>query len=110
MITAFDAFARITSLSLMPEIGDVARAAFVLCNDEIVARERCSIEPQHLDRGRRTRLEDVLPAIIEQCAHPSPFAACNKDIADPQSPALNEHGRNCAAPALELGLQYDTLG
>ena len=53
---------------------------------------------------------DVLPAIIEQRAHPSPFAACNKDVADVQRAALDEHGCNRTAPALEFGLEHDPLG
>ena len=94
----------------LTEVGDVARAALVLCNYEIVARERCSVEPQHLDRTRRTRLEDVLPAIVEQCAHASPFAARDKDVADPQRAALDEHGCNRTAPPLEFGFEHDPLG
>ena len=41
----------------LTEIGDVARAALVFGDDEIVAGERRAVEAQHLDRRRGTRLE-----------------------------------------------------
>ena len=94
----------------LAEIGDVARPALVLGNDEIVARERGPVEAQHLDRRRRTRLAQVLPAIVDQRAHPAPLAAGNKDVADLQRAALDQHGRNRAAAALELCLEHDALG
>ena len=52
----------------------------------------------------------VLAAIVDQRAHPAPLAAGDKDVADSQRAALDQHRRDRAAAALELGLEHDAFG
>ena len=48
--------------------------------------------------------------IVDQRAHPAPFAAGDKNVADAQRAALDEHGGDRAAAALDLGLEDDAFG
>ena len=89
--------------------GDVARLAFVLGDDEIVARHRRAVETQHLDRHGRAGFVRCSAAIVDQRAHPAPFAAGDEDVADLERAALDQHGGDRAAAALELGLDDAAL-
>ena len=50
------------------------------------------------------------PRSSTQRTHAAPFAAGDENVADPQRAALDQHGRDGAAAALELGLEHDALG
>src|SRR5205814_3347105 len=89
--------------SALTKVSDVARAALVLGDHKIVARQWRSIEAEHLDRCRRARLSLALASIIDESTYPAPFAAGDKYVADPQRAALNEHG--CDRPASPLQLR-----
>src|SRR5205814_6093352 len=70
--------------SALTKIGDIASAALILGDYEIVARKWRPIEAEHLDRRRRARLALALASIIDESTHPAPFAAGDKYVADPQ--------------------------
>src|SRR6266850_5953733 len=93
----------------LTKIGDIASAALVLCDHEIVARKWRSVEAEHLDRRRRPRLSLALASIIDESTYATPFAAGDKDVAGPQRAALNEHGCDRPASSLQLRLQNDAL-
>ena len=94
----------------LAEIGDLAGPAFALDHDEIVAGKRHAVEPQNLDRGRGAGLAQGLPALVDQRAHPAPFAAGDENVADLQRAALDQHGGDRAAAAFELGFEHDAFG
>ena len=91
-------------------VGDVARLGLVLGDDEVVARQGRAVEAQHLDRARRSRLLDGAAALVDERAHAAPFAAGDEDVADLERAALDQHGRDRAAAALELRLDDAALG
>ena len=90
--------------------GDLAGARLVLHHAEPVAGLRRRLEAEHLDRRRRAGLAHLLAAIVDQRAHAAPFGAGDDDVADTQRAALDEHGRDRAAAAVELRLDHDAFG
>src|ERR1700732_2875588 len=76
--------------STLPKVGDVASAALVLCDHEIVARKWRPVEAEHLDRCRRPCLSLALTSIIDKSTYAAPFAAGEQDVSDPQRATLNE--------------------
>ena len=48
--------------------------------------------------------------VADQRAHAAPFGAGNDDVADLQRAALNQHGRDRAAAAVELGFDDGAFG
>src|SRR5207249_11197937 len=93
----------------LTKVDDVASAALVLCDRKIVARQWRPFEAEHLDWCRRPPLSLALASIIDESSHAAPLAAGDKDVADPQRTALNEHGCDRSASALQLRLQNDAF-
>ncbi len=94
----------------LTEIGDLAGPRLVLDDDKIIAGERQAVEAERLDRGGGTGFRQGLTALVDESAHPAPFAAGDKDVADAQGPALHQHGGDRAAAAFELGLEHHPFG
>ena len=92
----------------MAEIGDITGAALALGDDEIIARQRRPVQTQDLDGRRRPGLGLVLPVIIDQRTHTAPFAARDKNIANAQRTALNEHGSSSAPQRRGKSLSPET--
>src|SRR5581483_3855144 len=101
---------RRVALAALAEFGDLARPRLVLDDDEIVAGERQAVEAEHLDRDRRAGLVLVLAALVDERAHPAPFAAGDEDVANIERTALDENRRDRAAAAIELGFENDAFG
>ena len=91
-------------------IGDFARARFGLDHREPVAGFGRAVEAQHLDRHRRAGLVDGLALVVDEGANAAPFGAGDDDVADPQRAALDQHGRDRAAAAVELGFDHGAFG
>ncbi len=53
---------------------------------------------------------DRLAAIVEERAHAAPLAAGDEDVADLERAALDQHGGDRAAAALELRLDHHAVG
>ena len=90
--------------------GDFAGARFVLDDDHFVAGFRRAGKAQHFDRRGGTGRRHGLAAIVLQQAHAAPFGAGDDDVADLQRAALDQHGRDRAAAAVELGLDHRAFG
>ena len=91
-------------------VGDFAGAGFALDHREPVAGVRRAVEAEHLDRGRRTGCVDGVARVGDQRAHAAPFGAGHHDVADVQRAALDQHGRDRAAAAIELRLDHGAFG
>ena len=91
-------------------VGDLAGALLVLDDGDLIAGLGRRVEAQHLDRHRRTGRVDVLALVVDERAHAAPGHAGDDDVADLQRAALDEHGADRAAAALELGLDDDAFG
>jgi len=52
----------------------------------------------------------VLASIIDERTYSAPFAASDKDVANPQCPTSDQHRRDGTATSLEFGLKHDKLG
>ena len=90
-------------------LGDLARAALALDHDQGIAGIGHAVEPERLDRHRRAGALDVLAAVVDQRPHAAPLAAADDDVADLERAALDQHGRDHAAAAVELGLDHRAL-
>ena len=91
-------------------VGDLAGAAFVLDDRERSPASGRRVEAQDLDRHRRPGLRHVRAAIVDERAHAAPRAAGDDDVADAQGAALDQHGADRTAAALQLGLDDDAFG
>ena len=91
-------------------IGDFAGARFVLDDGETVAGIRRAGEAEHFDRGRRAGGGDGLTGIGHERADAAPFGAGDDEIADLQGAALDQHGGDRAAAAVELGFDHGAFG
>ena len=91
-------------------IGDLAGARLVLDDGEAVAGLRRAVEAEHLDRHRRAGLLDAGARVVDQRADAAPFGAGHDDVADAQRAALDQHGRDRTAAAIELGLDHGAFG
>ena len=101
---------RLLAPAALAVIGDVARAALVLGDDEIVARERRAVEAQHLDRHRRAGLALMVWPRSSTSARTRPHSLpATKMSPTLQRAALDQHGRDRAAAALELRLDARRL-
>ena len=98
------------ALLALAVVGDLAGAGFRLDDRDAVAGFRRAVEAEHLDRQRRRRFLDLSPGIGDQRADAAPFGAGDDDVAGAQGAALDEHGRDRAAAAVELGLDHRALG
>ena len=89
---------------------DLAGAGFVLDHGKAVAGFRRSVEAEHFDRHRRSGLVDGLALVLDQRADAAHFGAGYDDVADPQRAALDQHGRDRTAAAIELGFDHGAFG
>ena len=64
---------------------------------------------QDLDRLRRTRLVDGLAALVEHGADAAEGVARDDRVSGAERSALDEHGRDRAAAAVEVSLDGDAL-
>src|SRR5215216_6774216 len=91
-------------------IGDFTRAAFAADDRETVPGFRRAAEPENLDRHRRPRLVDGGSRVGDERADAAPFGAGHDDVADMERAALDQHGRDRAAAAVELRLDHGAFG
>ena len=101
---------RLLALLADAVIGEFAGARLGLDHGEPVARLRRAGEAQHLDRHRRAGLLHGFALVVDQRADAAPFGAGDDDVADMQRAALDQHGRDRAAAAVELGLDHGAFG
>ena len=79
-------------------------------DDELVARLRRVLEPQHDDGRGRTGFGDLLPLVVEQRAHAPEHRADQEVVADPQRAVLNDHRGHGSLTAIELGFEHGARG
>ena len=91
-------------------VGDFAGARLVVDDREPVAGVRRAVEAEHLDRGRGAGFANRLAGIGDERAHAAPFGAGDDDLAAAQRAALDQHGRDRAAAAVELRLDHGAFG
>src|SRR5699024_9145649 len=92
------------ALGGLPLLGDLARGALVLGDQEGVTGSGHRGQAQHLDRTGRTRLGDVLAVLVEHGAHSAVAAAADDRVADPQGALLDQHRGDRAAALVEVRL------
>ena len=90
--------------------GELAGAGLVLDHGEGLAGIGRAVEAEDLHRHRRTGFGDLLVALVEQRADPAPVVAGHDDVAALQGAALDQHGGDGAAAAVELGLDHHAVG
>ena len=85
------------------------RACLLLVDGgENVARRRNIVETEDLNRHGGTRLLHVVSAVIDHRADVTIRRADDNGVTDAQRAALDKHGRDRAAPFVELCLDDDT--
>src|SRR5688572_30298783 len=98
--------AHVAELALAVE-RNFARLALAVDDEQLVAGVRRAREPQHLRRDGRARRVDLLSALVEQRAHAAELLARDHGVADLERAALDQHGRDRAAAALDARFQHD---
>src|SRR5829696_8640060 len=100
------------ALALLPGavVGDLAGAGFRLDDGDTVARLRRAVEAEHLDRNRRPGLLRHRALVVDERPDAAPLGAGDGDVAGAQRAALDEHGRDRPAAAVELRLDDRALG
>ena len=93
----------------MAVLGDLPCPLLVVDRDHGVAGLRHAIQAQDLDRHGRARHRHLVAAVVDEGAHLAPLRAGNDDVADPQGAALDQHGGDHAAAAVEPGLDDGAL-
>ena len=91
-------------------LGELARAALVLDDLDVLARLADPVEAEDLDRHSRGRLLDALAAVVEHRADLAPDGAGDDGVADLERAALDEHAGDRAAAGVELGLDHGAGG
>jgi hypothetical protein len=89
--------------------GDLASAGLVVDHGKAVTGLRRALKAKHLDRHRRRGLLDLLAAIVDQRAHPTPLIAGDEDVTRHQRAGLHQHCGDGATALVELGLDDDTF-
>ena len=67
-------------------------------------------KPSTSTGSRRAGVLHLLAVVVDQGADAAPLGAGDDDVADLERAALDEHGRDRAAAAVELGLDHDAFG
>ena len=65
------------------------------------------VEPEHLDRGRRTGLGDRVAALVEHRPDLAPAAARDDRLADAEGAPLDERGDDGTPPGVEVRLEHE---
>src|SRR3990172_8366556 len=98
------------ALLLLPAERDLARFPLVAEHGQSVAGGRHAGEPEDLHGVGRPGLPDPLAAVVEQRAHAPGVLPGHQDVALVERALLDEHGRDGAAPAVELRLDDHAPG
>src|SRR4051795_4973104 len=100
------------ALALLPGavVGDLAGAGFRLDDGDTVAGFRRAVEAEHLDRNRRPGLLRHRALVVDERPDAAPLGAGDGDVAGAQRAALDEHGCDRPAAAIELRLDDGALG
>ena len=90
-----------------PMIGDLPRRRLVGDDDERAAGLRHRRQTEDLDRRRRIGRRDLVPLVVDHGADAPGVRAADERIARMQRAFLDQHRRDRAAAAIELGLDDD---
>src|SRR3954452_13171495 len=96
--------------ALLALVRELAGAAVVLDDADVLAGLRNAVEAEHLDRVAREGLLDAVAGEVVERAHAAPVGARDERVADAQRAALDEDGDDRAAAGIELGLDDDAGG
>ena len=88
-------------------VREVLRLALVLDDADELACDRRLVEAEHLDGLAGLRLLHLLAAIVVERAHLAGRVARDDGVADPERPAVHEHGRDRPAADVEPRLDDD---
>ena len=86
--------------------GELPGPPLVLDRLDVLAGLADAVEPQHLNRVAGPGLLDPLPRVVVHRPDPAPDRAGDQRIADPNRPALDQHGRHRPAPRIQVGLDH----
>ena len=91
--------------------GEFAGAGFVLDHGEGLAGDRACRRGRGPPPGTEgAGLGQLFAALVQQGADPAPGVAGHDDVAALQGAALDQHGGDGAAPAIELGFDHHAVG
>ena len=91
----------LVALLALAIFGDLAGAGFGLDHRDAVAGLRRAAEAEHFRREGRAGVDAIGALVVDQGAHAAPLRTGDDDVADRQRAALDQHGRDRAAAAVE---------